>query len=636
MALKGAKGSVRIIDKATRPLQSIANAFKKMGDSARKNNKHLTKTQKAINGISKVQNRLNRVNANLQRQTRGIGSQAMGVAALALSFKAALNPAIKFEQAMKNLEAVAFGAADATVPVAKNMALLSGQAKKLGASTAFSASQAAEGQIFLAKAGFKTNQILATMPSLLDLASASGAELGRTSDVLSDLLGAFGMKAGESGRLADVLAAATSSANVDMETLFETLKVAAPIGVAAGQSMEGMVAATAILGNVGIKGSMAGTALKNSLVNLASPAAKGAKMLKSLGIDVADSAGNMLPMEKILLNLGKSAKKLSQTKRIEAFSAVFGKIAMAGALNLEKAVTSGDFQKMVTNLENADGVARKMAKIRMDSTEGSIVQLMSAVEGLAISFGSILTPILRRVAEAMIAITSPISDLIKNNKEVVKWIGYFAGALLAAKIAILAYTATLWLLTPVLTAFSVALKIAKVGLIAFNLVMSLNPIALVVAGLVSLVAGMVWAYNEFEEFRKVLDIFSTTVISGFKNIGEHLKAAFAHPFDYVRGRVAEFLEFIQPVIDKIKSLSEFSIFGDGKKGSPGFFDSISNMFTDDESTIAPKAATQKIQQNVVSNHKSAITVNVTDGRVRSIETTGRESADVFLNNGEQN
>jgi len=308
MSFKGAKGSVSIIDRATKPLRSIAGAFLKLGNQSKKTNKDLTNTQRAINSISKAQNRLNRVNANIKRNTRDIGSQAVGIAALALSFKAALSPAIKFEQSMKDLQAVAFGSADSTVPVAKNMALLSEQAKKLGASTAFSATQAAEGQIFLAKAGFKTNQILKSMPSLLDLAAASGTELGRTSDILSDLLGAFGKQAKDSGRLADVLASATSSANVDMETLFETLKVAAPIGIAAGQSMEGITTATALLGNVGIKGSMAGTALKNAFVRLASPAAEGAKVLKELGIATSDSAGNMLPMEKIMLNLGKKAK----------------------------------------------------------------------------------------------------------------------------------------------------------------------------------------------------------------------------------------------------------------------------------------------------------------------------------------
>jgi len=577
MAFKGAKGSVTIIDKATRPLQSIAQAFANLGKSSKKTNTQLSTTQRAINGISKAQNRLNRVNQNIKRNTRDIGSQAVGIVALGLSFKAALTPAIKFEQSMKDLEAVAFGSADAIVPVAKNMELLSTQAKKLGATTAFSATQAAEGQIFLAKAGFKTNQIMKTMPSLLDLAAASGTDLGRTSDILSDLLGAFGKQAKDSGQLADVLAAATSSANVDMETLFETLKTAAPIGIAAGQSMEGITTATALLGNVGIKGSMAGTALKNAFVNLAAPASAGSKVLKELGIKVSDSAGNMLSMEKIMLSFGKKAKNLSQVKTIKAFDAVFGKRAMAGAINLTKAVSSGEFDKMLKNLQNSEGVAKKMAKIRMDSTEGSIVQLMSAVEGLAISFGSILTPLIRGMATAMTALTAPMQNFIKNNETLITGIGIFAGALLAAKIVALGYTATMWLITPAITVMSTALKIAKVGMIAFNFAMAANPIGLIVIGVVALAAAAI------------------TLLDGWKPVGE----------------------FFSGLWDTISSIG----FGDGS--------------VDVNQNIAPAIAQQNIQQNSSTNVPVAISVNIADGKVQGVESKGATATDVFLNGGIQ-
>jgi len=595
MSFKGAKGSVSIIDRATKPLRSIAGAFLKLGNQSKKTNKDLTNTQRAINSISKAQNRLNRVNANIKRNTRDIGSQAVGIAALALSFKAALSPAIKFEQSMKDLQAVAFGSADSTVPVAKNMALLSEQAKKLGASTAFSATQAAEGQIFLAKAGFKTNQILKSMPSLLDLAAASGTELGRTSDILSDLLGAFGKQAKDSGRLADVLASATSSANVDMETLFETLKVAAPIGIAAGQSMEGITTATALLGNVGIKGSMAGTALKNAFVRLASPAAEGAKVLKELGIATSDSAGNMLPMEKIMLNLGKKAKDLSQVKRIKAFDAVFGKIAMAGAINLSKAVASGDFNKMLKNLQNSEGVAKKMAKIRMDSTEGSIVQLMSAVEGLAISFGSILTPLVRGMATAMTALTTPMQSFIKNNETLITGVGIFAGVLLASKVVALAYTAAMWLITPAITAMSTALKIAKVGMIAFNFIMSANPIGLLVVGVTALATAGIALYQNWE---KVTDTF-------FK-LWEMLKG-----FNF------------SDILGSIGKIGDVLGFGDNE---------INQTAT---TNIAPALATQAIQSNSVNNIPVAVNVSIVDNKVKGVETTGSTKTDVFLNDGKQ-
>lgn len=614
MAFKGARGTVSIIDKATSPLKAITGAFKNMGKASNKANDDLTRTQKALGGIGKFQNRLNRTAAGLDRQTKGIGSQAVGVVALGFALKSALSPAIKFEQAMKDLESVAFGAADATVPVAKNMAALSKQAKQLGATTAFSATQAAEGQLFLAKAGFKTNEILKAMPSLLDLAAASGTDLGRSSDILSDLLGAFGKTAEDTGRLADLLAAATSSANVDMETLFETLKVAAPIGKKFGASMQEITTATALLGNVGIKGSMAGTALKNMFTNLASPASAGAKIMKELGINVEDSSGKLLPMQKILQNLGRSAKTLSQAKQIKVFSGVFGKIAMAGAINLSKAVASGDFDKMLKNLQKSEGVAKKMAKIRMDSTQGSIVKLMSAVEGIAIAFGTILTPAIRGFADILSAVTAPIQSFIEDNKWAAKAIGIFAGAILTAKVIALGYTASLWLMSPAIKAISLALTFTRIPLLAFNLLMMANPIIIFVAAAIALAAIGITIYKNWKKVVEVLekvpklaksisDFTGITTLSGRRTEEEKeaRKTAGAREKKRLAGLSASQreAEFAAPVI------------------------------------ATPQQATQQIQASQVNNTPVQVILNAEGVKVNSVQTKGATEVR-FSNSGVQN
>tara|TARA_R110000796_G_scaffold10941_2_gene36652 strand:+ start:422 stop:2224 length:1803 start_codon:yes stop_codon:yes gene_type:complete len=600
MAIKPAQGRVTILDKATQPLRSIANAFKNLGGAALKVNKSLLISQKAINGVGAAQNQLNRVSKNMQNHTRNIGSQAIGVVALGLAFKQALQPAIMFEQSMKDLESVAFGAADSTVPVAKNMALLSKQAKALGASTVFSATEAASAQIFLAKAGFKTNQILLAMTPLLDLAAASGTDLGRASDITSDLLGAFGMKASETGKLADVLSAATSSANVDMETLFETLKVAAPIGIAAGQSMEGITTATALLGNVGIKGSMAGTALKNAFLNLASPATAGAKILKELGINTADAAGDMLPLQKIMMNLGKEAKNLSQVKRIQAFDAVFGKRAMAGAINLEKAITSGDFAKMLTNLQQSEGVAAKMAKIRMDSTAGSLKQLASATEGAAIAFGTLLIPAIQGIVNVMTGLTSGLSSIIDKFPTASKIVGAFALVMLSAKVIALGYTASLWLIAPAIKGLSLALGLAKFAMIGFNLVMAMSPIGAIVLAVTALGTAGVLLYNNWGK-----------VTSLFSNLWEIIKN-----FDFSN---------IMGSLGKIGDLFGFGGDTEVKKEQNNFL-----------STQSPEIQAQAQAINNNNGGVSNLTVNIEDGKVKSIEKQGNLKFNTFLNNGEQN
>jgi len=610
MSLKGARGTVSIVDKATKPLRSIAKAFANMGSTSKKANEDLSGTQKAINGLQQAQNRLGRTQANINRNAQGIAGQAVGVAALALSFKNALNPAIKFEQSMKNLEAVAFGTADATIDVTGQMKLLSDQAKQLGASTSFSATQAAEGQLFLAKAGFKTNEILSAMKPLLDLASASQTDLGRASDITSDLLGAFGMKADETGRLADVLAAATSSANVDMETLFETLKVAAPIGVAAGQSMESMVSATALLGNVGIKGSNAGTALKNALTNLASPAANGAKILKELGIKVEDASGQMLPLQDIMFNLGKGARTLSQAKQIKVFSGIFGKEAMAGAINLEKAINSGDFAKMLQNLENAEGAAAKMARIRMESTQGSITQLMSAVEGLAITFGSFLAPALRNIAQAIAGLSGPSQTFLEENESMIKVAGIFAGVLLTAKAASLAFAAGMWLASPAITALKLAIAGAKLVMIAFNFVVSANPIGAIIIAIAAVVTGAILLVKHWD---KVIESFQA-----FKDL------IFNFSFD--------------KLLNGFKSISKF-IGLDKIFGSSPDITATQNLIPAQAQTnnqnLIPAQAMQQINNQNVNNNQANITVNVQDGKVKSIDTSGDFKSNVVVNSGEQ-
>lgn len=586
MALKNAQGTVSIIDKATAPLRNIGKAFKGLGTDSKIANKELSETSQKLAKISKWQNQLKRGQAGLKRQTKDIQSQAFGVAALAFSFKKVLDPAIKFEQSMKNLEAVAFGSADATVDVAGNMKLLSEQAKKLGATTRYSATQAAEGQLYLAKAGFKTNEILSAMRPLLDLAAASETDLGRASDITSDLLGAFGLQAKDTGRLADLLAASTSSANVDMESLFETLKVAAPIGIAAGQSIDGIVTATALLGNVGIKGTNSATALKNAYLNLASPASEGAKVLKELGVSVSDSNGKMLPFEQVMQNMGKSMKSLSQVKRIKAFDAVFGKIAIAGAINLEKAINSGDFEKMLKNLSAADGVANKMAKIRMNSTEGSFVQLMSAVEGLAITFGTFLTPSIRSFAEGLTSLSQPFQTFLQENGDAIKTIGAVAAAFLVAKVAALAWTATLWLVSPALTALKVALGLAKIAMIGFNIALNANPIGLIVTGIGLLIGAGVLLYKNWDK-----------VVATFKSL-----------WDTIKG------------IGSLIGLDK--LFG-------GNAELTQNVNT------SPAQAVAQVRNNNVNNNEANITVNVQDGKVRSIDNQGDFKTNVFLNNGVQ-
>jgi len=594
MAFRGAKGSVTIIDRATKPLRSIASSFLKLGKSSAKANTDLSRTQKAINGISKAQNRLNRVNQNIKRNTRDIGSQAVGVVAMGLAFKAALNPAIKFEQSMKDLEAKAFGFADASVNVKGEMKKLSDQAKELGATTRFTAIEAAGAQFKLAGAGLKTQDMLKTMPAVLDLAAASGIGLVEAADTLTNVLKPFDLAASQSTRVADLLAAATSSTNVDMTELAKTLEVVAPIGATYNQTIESMVVATGLLGNVGIKGEKAATGIKNAMINIVNPVGRGRAALEKLGVEVSDSMGNILPFNQLILNLSKSLKGMSQVQQSEAFSAVFGKEALAGGISLSKVVKSGEFNTFIKQFSDVHGVSRKMALIRMDSTEGSFIQMTSAINGVAISFGTILTPALRGLATVMTAIASPIGKLINDFPILSQVIGIVAGTLLAGKVIVLGYTASMWLITPAISALSFMLGVVKAPLIVFNALLAANPVGLVVAGVMALAAIGIVLYNNWEP----------------------VGTFFSELWETIKGLAKSFT-----TLPDLSAISDFA-------GSA--FENVTSFFGGGEAPapIAPA--------NSTNNTPVSVAVSITDNKVKGIETSGGTKTDVFLNNGAQN
>src|SRR5699024_449046 len=160
------------------------------------------------------------------------------------------------------------------------------QARELGQTTQFTASQAADGMKYLAMAGLDANEIMAAMPGMLDLAVAGNLDLGTTADIASDTMAAFGLEASEATRVADVLAKTATSSNTNIEMLGDTMKYVAPVARTAGMSLEETSAMAGLLANVGIKSSQAGTTMKSMLLKLANPSAKASNLLSDLGVSV--------------------------------------------------------------------------------------------------------------------------------------------------------------------------------------------------------------------------------------------------------------------------------------------------------------------------------------------------------------
>ena len=236
---------------------------------------------------------------------------------------------------------------------AKTLELLKKSARETGKVTQFSAVEAAAGLNFYAKAGFTSVEAMAVLADTVDLATVAEMDFNRTADISSDLLGALGLNAQNSAvkidnlaKLNRALGIATNAANVNLEDLFETLKIAGPIGTAAGEKMNQLVAMTAALGGAGIKGSMGATALKNAYIRLAAPTDKVIDALSSIGLkqeDFIDQAGNMKSMVTIMKQLGDATGGLGKAEQLGVFATIFGKNAVAGAVNLSKSLSEIEF-----------------------------------------------------------------------------------------------------------------------------------------------------------------------------------------------------------------------------------------------------------------------------------------------------
>lgn len=219
-------------------------------------------------------------------------------------FAAAVKTTGDFDAAMSKVQAVSGASAD-------DMVLLRDKAKEMGETTKFSASESAEALNYMAMAGWKTEDMLGGIEGVMNLAAASGEDLGTTADIVTDALTAFGYTAEDSGRFADILAAAASNANTNVSMMGESFKYAAPVAGALGYSAEDVAVALGLMANSGIKADQAGTSLRNMFNRMAKPTKESAAAMERLGLTLADDEGNMYSFREIMDQLRDSMANIN-------------------------------------------------------------------------------------------------------------------------------------------------------------------------------------------------------------------------------------------------------------------------------------------------------------------------------------
>ena len=334
---------------------------------------------------------------------------------------AAVKTAADFDSAMANVAAISGATGD-------DLQALRDKAREMGEKTKFSASEAADAMSYMAMAGWKTGDMLSGIEGIMNLAAASGEDLATTSDIVTDALTAFGLTAEDSAHFADILAAASSNANTNVSMMGETFKYCAPVAGALGYSAEDVAEAIGLMGNAGIKSTQAGTALRTMMTKLQGELKLSGEALGEVTIQTANADGSMRELSDILADCRTAFSKMSESEAAAAAETLVGKNAMSGFLALMNSAP-GDIDKLRNAIENCDGSAEDMAAIMQDNLNGQLTILKSQLEELAISFGEMLMPVIRKVVTAVQGFVDKLNNMDEAQRKTIITIGLVIAAL---------------------------------------------------------------------------------------------------------------------------------------------------------------------------------------------------------------
>lgn len=413
--------------------------------------------------------------------TRNITLPLAGIGAISSKI------AIGFDDSMRQVQAI-------TSATAQDFELLKASALDLGKKTKFTASEAAQGMKFLGMAGFDTTQILKAMPGVLDLAAASGVELAEASDMMSDAMSMFHINADQANRVSDVMAKVTNRSNTNMSQLFEALKFIGPTVANMGASIEEVSAVIGILGDNGLKGSVATRALSTAFTKLADPSKTALQLMKSTNVQAFDANGKFKGLTSVLEQVQRATADMSDEQKSFYISSIFGSEALKSVnilLNAEKKVMVDNekvtkkgvdaLRAFTGELDNAKGTAKKMANVMESGPGGALRRMKSAVEGMAISIGNILAPMIVKITKKIVSFTKWFDNLSPKTKKMIVKFGLLAAAIGPALIVM-------------------SKLVGAVGMVskAISFLIA-NPIVLIIAAIIAVVVILVVLLKKWEK-----------------------------------------------------------------------------------------------------------------------------------------
>ena len=492
---------------------------------------------------------------------------------------AAVKVTSTFDSAMSEVKAIS-GATGTQFTQLRDKAI------EMGAKTKFSATESAEAFKYMAMAGWDTKDMLNSISGVMNLAAASGEDLGTVSDIVTDAMTAFGLAADGTTKVlkngynvevsnaehfSDVLAEASSRSNTNVSLMGATFKYVAPIAGAMGYSIEDTAVAIGLMANAGIKGEQAGTALRSTITRLVKPTKESGTAMDALGISVTNSDGSMKSLDDVLRQVRSSMSGLTEDQKASYAAMLAGQEGMSGLLAIVNA-SDEDYQKLSESIQNCTGASQEMADTMQDNLGGAVTLLKSALESAGITIGERLTPYIRELAEWITGLVEKFNSLSDSQQDLIVKIGLILAAiapvmLIGSKVFSL-LSSIIGIITTVgsalstvfafglnATALSAAGASTGVTMLAGAIGFLTSPITLVIAAITALVAAFVIAYKKSETFRNFINnlvedlktFFTETVPQAFEMFKEKVSEA----FENVKQKIGEFKDKCEEVVQNV-------------------------------------------------------------------------------------
>ena len=503
---------------------------------------------KANENADSFKNKMKGIGTTLEKNKVKLGA---GFATMSGIIGLTTKKAGDFQLQMKTVQAVS-GATN------EELAQLTDEAKRLSLATKFDPTEIAQGQQFLAQAGFDVVESIKALPSVLNLSAGQLLNLGQTADITSNILSGFSLEAEDMTRVVDTLTATANRSNVNVVQLGESMKFAAPIAQSLGISIEETATAIGFMGDVGIQGGMAGTSLRGSLTKLLKPSNEASKIMNSLGINLLDNQGNMLGLADIVRQFEKGMEGLNETQKAQALATILGQESVTGFMALLSR-GSEEIRNFTNETKGMAGVTEKVAKAKIDTFNGSMEILKGSIGLAFIELGEKFAPAIKLVGKG---ITKLVNVFIKLPEPIQTGIAIVIGlstALLGIATAIgfligpitafaglfttggILFGAMTWLkitfalLPDLLIGFASTITTTVIPTIwAFSSALLANPITWIVIGIASLIAGIILLVKNW-------DLVTQSVV----NFGLKVKEFLSPAFDFVKEKFYSIVNFFK-------------------------------------------------------------------------------------------